>query len=68
MRIHQHMTRASDSATDLLTAEEVVEVLRADPKLRQIAVTCVLSAVRCGNEWRFKRADLEAWIERQRTT
>jgi excisionase family DNA binding protein len=49
-----------------LTSEQVVERLLQDPLLRRIASTCVLPAVRCGDQWRFRKADLDQWIARQR--
>jgi excisionase family DNA binding protein len=51
---------------ELLTTEEVMERLLADESLRRSAARCVLPAVRCGTEWRFRKRDLEAWIERHR--
>ena len=60
------MTPPHSTATDLLTSEEVIERLLADDRLRRRAVTCVLPAVRWGQEWRFRRADLDTWIARQR--
>lgn len=54
---------ASDS--ELLTSEQVMERLLAEPSLRRKAVSCVLAAVKFGNEWRFRRSDLEAWIAAQ---
>jgi hypothetical protein len=51
---------------DLLTSEEVIQRLYADAALRRVAVTCVLPAVRCADEWRFRRSDLDAWIVRQK--
>jgi hypothetical protein len=41
-----------------------VDRLLTFPKLRQLTATCVLPAVRVENEWRFRRAELEAWIAR----
>ena len=52
---------------DLLTSEEVIQRLCADAALRRVAVTCVLPAVRCADAWRFRRADLDAWIVRQKS-
>lgn len=49
----------------LLTTEEVIERLLEDATLRRVAATCVLPAVRFGDSWRFRRTDLDAWIERQ---
>ena len=60
------MTPPPSTATDLLTTDEVIERLQSDPLLRRRAVTCVLPAVRWGQEWRFRRADLDSWIARQR--
>jgi hypothetical protein len=50
------------SETDLMTAEEVMDRLLDVAALKQLASTCVLPAIRRGNEWRFRRTDLEAWI------
>ncbi len=52
---------------ELITSDKVMECLLADPALRRVALTCVLTAVRCGNEWRFRRSDLDAWIAQQRS-
>jgi hypothetical protein len=58
------MVRFSDGGKhdDLLTSDEVIARLLANARLRRIALTCVLPAVKCGTEWRFRRSDLEAWI------
>lgn len=56
----------SNDDSEWLTSEEVIERLLEDPVLRRIASTCVLPAVRCGDEWRFRRSDLDQWIVRQR--
>jgi hypothetical protein len=60
------MPSAPITANEFLTSEEVIEVLQRDPGLRRVALTCVLPAVRVGDEWRFRREDLEAWIARQK--
>ena len=52
----------------LLTSDQVIERLLADPNLRRIAATCVLPAVRFGKEWRFRKIDLEDWIRRQKAS
>jgi hypothetical protein len=57
---------ASSDANEWLTSDQVVDRLLEDPLLRRIASTCVLPAVRCGDEWRFRRSDLDQWIGRQR--
>ena len=56
------MSSAPSSASEFLTSDQVVETLESDPDLRRLAVTCVLPAVRVGDEWQFRRADLDAWI------
>ena len=53
-------------ATEFLTSDEVIEILHRSPQLRRVAITCVLPAVRAGEEWVFRRADLEEWIARQK--
>ena len=60
------MASPPPSATEFLTSDQVVEALEHDPELRRLAVSCVLPAVRVGDEWRFRRSDLEAWIAQQR--
>ena len=59
------MNPISAEPEDLLTSDQVMDRLLGDETLRRLAVTCVLRAVRCGNEWRYRKSDLEAWIERQ---
>ena len=55
----------TDDSADLLTTDQVMDRLLAEPLLRRKAASCVLGAVKCGSEWRFRRSDLEAWIARQ---
>ncbi len=59
------MNISQSERTDLLTSDDVIQRLSADSALRRRAVTCVLPAVRYGNEWRFRREDLDAWIVQQ---
>jgi hypothetical protein len=59
-------TGGANEANEWLTSDEVVDRLLEDPLLRRIASTCVLPAVRCGDEWRFRSSDLDQWIGRQR--
>ena len=61
------MARATDTANEFLTSEDVIDVLQRDPLLRLMALTCVLPAVRIDDEWRFRRSDLDGWIARQKT-
>lgn len=51
---------------EFLTSDQVIEYLLAEPLLGRDATTCVLPAVRVGREWRFRRADLERWIVREK--
>jgi hypothetical protein len=50
---------------EFLTSDQVIERLLAQPALRQKAMTCILPAVRVGNQWQFRRSDLEAWIDKE---
>jgi len=61
------MASAPPGASEFLTSDEVVEALESDPELRRLALTCVLPAVRVGDEWRFRRSDLDAWIARHKS-
>lgn len=61
------MAPVPSEANEFLTSEDVIEILQRDPLLRRVALTCVLPAVRVGDEWRFRRTDLDAWIASQRT-
>jgi hypothetical protein len=57
-----------DTSTDaeLLTTDEVMNILLVNADLRRRAATCVLPAVRCDTgEFRFRRSDLISWISRQ---
>jgi hypothetical protein len=56
---------AADESSEWLTSEQVIDRLLEDPLLRRIASTCVLPAVRCGDEWRFRKSDLDQWIGQQ---
>ena len=58
-------TVTADSASDLLTTEQVMDILIADANLRRKAATCVLPAVRVGSLTYFRRCDLDAWRERE---
>jgi excisionase family DNA binding protein len=54
--------------TPFLTTEEVLACLKVDPRtIYRLIKAGELPAVRIGRQWRFRRADLDAWIDRQRT-
>jgi hypothetical protein len=60
------MDPVTADAAQFLTSDEVIEILHRDPLLRRIALSCVLPSTKVGDAWMFRRADLDAWIERQR--
>jgi excisionase family DNA binding protein len=50
-----------------LTTEEVLSYLKITPRtIYRLIRTGELPAVRIGRQWRFRRADLDHWLERQR--
>lgn len=50
-----------------LTTEEVLAYLRITPRtVYRLIRSGELPAMRIGRQWRFRRSDLDAWIERQR--
>jgi hypothetical protein len=60
--------RDADPAEELLTNEQVIDVLMGVEKLRRAALTCVLPAVLIGSRWYFRRSDLDAWVAKQHRT
>ena len=59
--------KASQSA--FLTTADVLSCLKVDPRtIYRLIKTGELPAVRLGRQWRFRRDDLNEWIDRQRTT
>ena len=49
-----------------LTTEEVLGYLKVTPRtIYRLIRTGELPAVRIGRLWRFKRADVDDWLERQ---
>ena len=60
--------RSKASKSAFLTTEEVLGCLKVDPRtIYRLIKTGELPAIRIGRQWRFRRADLEEWIDRQRT-
>lgn len=52
-----------------LTTEEVLGYLKVTPRtIYRLIRTGELPAVRIGRQWRFRRADLDEWLDRQRAT
>jgi hypothetical protein len=56
------------ASADLLTTEEVMDILLADANLRRRAATCVLPGVKIGALTFFRRSDLETWRTRELTS
>ena len=54
--------------TAFLTTEEVLAYLNVTPRtIYRLIRASDLPAIRIGQQWRFRRADVEAWLERQRS-
>jgi excisionase family DNA binding protein len=50
-----------------LTTEEVLAYLKVTPRtIYRLIRTGELPAIRIGRQWRFRRSDLEAFVDRQR--
>jgi len=63
------MTPGSTDAaiSEFLTTEEVIAFLRINTRtLYRLIRAGGFPAVRVGRQWRFRRADLEAWLRRDR--
>lgn len=51
-----------------LTTEEVLSYLKVNPRtIYRLIRSGELPAIRIGRQWRFRRSDLDDWIERQRS-
>lgn len=52
-----------------LTTEEVLDYLNVTPRtIYRLIRTGELPAIRIGRQWRFRRADLDAFVDRQRAS
>ena len=59
-------SKASKSA--FLTTEEVLGCLKVNPRtIYRLIKTGELPAIRIGRQWRFRRSNLDEWIDRQQT-
>ena len=59
-------SKATHSA--FLTTEEVLSCLKVNPRtIYRLIKTGEVPAIRIGRQWRFRRADLDDWIDRQQT-
>lgn len=63
---------AASSPSELeafLTTEEVLGYLKVTPRtIYRLIRAGELPAVRIGRQWRFRRTDLNEWLDRQRAT
>lgn len=58
---------AADNARRLMTTEEVISYLRVNARtVYRLIQAGDLPAVRVGRQWRVRRGDLDAWLERGR--
>ena len=61
------MNRKAEIAA-FLTTEEVLGCLKVNPRtIYRLIKSGELPAVRIGRQWRFRRSDLDEWIDRHRT-
>jgi excisionase family DNA binding protein len=51
-----------------LTTHDVLAYLNVTPRtIYRLIATGELPAMRIGRQWRFRRTDLDEWLDRQRT-
>lgn len=67
------MTMLATSSTSeleaFLTTEEVLGYLKVTPRtIYRLIRAGELPAIRIGRQWRFRRTDLDEWLDRQRAT
>jgi excisionase family DNA binding protein len=61
------MTTTNNAPQAILTTEEVLGYLRVTPgTIYRLIRTGELPALRIGRQWRFRRSDLDEWLDRQR--
>jgi excisionase family DNA binding protein len=70
MNMDANVAAPAMSANSLLTVEEVAEMLRVPvswvyERTRKRGV-CRIPGFRLGKYWRFREADVRAWIDKQR--
>jgi excisionase family DNA binding protein len=55
------------NSKSLLTTDEVLGYLRVTPRtVYRLIRAGELPAVRIGRQWRFRRADIDNWLDRQK--
>lgn len=61
-------TNAGVTLPSFLTTEEVLGYLKVNPRtIYRLIRSGELPAIRIGRQWRFRRSDLNDWIDRQRS-
>jgi excisionase family DNA binding protein len=63
------MANVSNDAdlSTFMTTEEVLGCLKVNPRtIYRLIRSGELPAIRIGRQWRFRRSDLDEWINRQR--
>jgi excisionase family DNA binding protein len=61
------LTNTERELEAFLTTEEVLSYLKITPRtIYRLIRSGELPAVRIGRQWRFRRADLDRWLDRQR--
>ena len=61
------MNDARPDRQAFLKTEDVLGYLKTTPRtIYRLIRSGELPAVRIGRQWRFRRSDLDAWLERQR--
>jgi excisionase family DNA binding protein len=61
-------TNGGTQLPSFLTTEEVLGYLKVNPRtIYRLIRSGDLPAIRIGRQWRFRRSDLNDWIDRQRS-
>ena len=61
-------TNGGTRLPSFLTTEEVLGYLKVNPRtIYRLIRSGELPAIRIGRQWRFRRSDLDNWLERQRS-
>lgn len=59
--------KGPSSESPFLTTDEVLEYLKVNARtVYRLIKAGQLPAIRIGRQWRVRRSDLDAWLERQR--
>ena len=62
-------TAEGSTPAGFLTTDEVLGYLKVNPRtIYRLIRSGELPAIRIGRQWRFRRSDLNDWLDRQRST